>query len=159
MIVDGGGDRLAVGRPCRRTLHVEGIGYGTRVGAIGLHGVQERLSALPDRECDVGSIGGDCGTANDSGFLTTRLAIHLADLPDHCLDHFPAAPQLRGGFIDELPDAVAGVGGGDVEKKFGASRGEKPVPVVRAIGAGVDAAVGESAIGRRQRVLFAGLRG
>ena len=62
---------MAVGRPCRSALQVERIGHDPRVRAVGLHHVQERLPVLPDRECDVASIGGDCRAAKDSRSLTT----------------------------------------------------------------------------------------
>src|SRR5260370_13090725 len=90
VIVGRRGDRLAVGRPCGRTLQVERIGHNARVGAIGLHHVQERLPMLPDRERNIPSIGGDCRTAKNSRSLTT--------------------PQLRSRSVSKLPDTLAGAG-------------------------------------------------
>ena len=85
-----GGYRLAIGRPRGIALQVERIGHDPRVRAVGLHHVQGRLPVLPDRECDMASIGGDCGAAKYLRSLTT--------------------PQLRGGAVDELPNTLARAG-------------------------------------------------
>src|SRR6202165_3351258 len=90
VIVRRRGDRLAVGRPCWSALQVERIGHNPRVRAVGLHHVQERLPVLPDRECDILSIAGDCRAAKDSRSLT--------------------APQLRVSSVGGLPDTLARAG-------------------------------------------------
>ena len=96
VIVRRRGDRLAVGRPCGSALQVERIGHDPRVRAVGLHHVQERLPVLPDRECDVPSIGGDCRAAKDLRSLAT--------------------PQLRARSVGELPDTLARAGRRNIQK-------------------------------------------
>src|SRR5258708_39620056 len=71
VIVRRRGDRLTVGRPCWSALQVERIGHNPRVRAVGLHHVQERLPALPDRACDILSIAGDSPPTKYSRSLTT----------------------------------------------------------------------------------------
>ena len=74
-----------------------------RVGAVGLHHVEERLRVLADGECDVASVGGDGGATEDL----------------RCF----AAPEFCAVAVGELPDALAGTGGGDVEEVAGTEAG------------------------------------
>src|SRR6266550_7571867 len=96
VIVRRRGDRLAVGLPCWSALQVERIGHNPRVRAVGLHHVQERLPVLPDRECDILSIAGNCRAAKDSRSLAT--------------------PQLRVSSVGGLPDTLARAGRRNIQK-------------------------------------------
>src|SRR2546425_13112615 len=96
VIVRRRGDRLAVGRPCWSAQQVKRIGHNPRVRAIGLHYVQERLSMLLNRECDIPSIRRDSRAAKDSRSLT--------------------APQFRASSVGELPDTLARTGCRNIQK-------------------------------------------
>jgi hypothetical protein len=61
------------------------------VRAVGLYHIQQCSAVLLGGECDIPSIGGECRAAKGSRSLTT--------------------PQLRGGFLRKLPDALARAGG------------------------------------------------
>src|SRR2546426_6134248 len=61
-----------------------------------LHHMQERLPVLPDRECDILSIGGDRRAAKDSRSRTT--------------------PQLRVRPVGGLPDTLARAGRRNIQK-------------------------------------------
>ena len=100
------GNRLAVGRPCRSAVQVERISHNPCVRAIGLHHVQERLPALPDRERNIPSIGGNCRAAKDSRSLTT--------------------PQLRAGSVGELPDTLARASRRNIQKIIWPQSGGEP---------------------------------
>src|SRR6266853_1862743 len=100
MIIRSRGDRLAVGRPCWRSLQVQRIADNPRVAAVRLHDIQRSLPMLADGECDVPSVGGDCRPAKDLRSLS--------------------APQFRSNSIGELPYIFAGARRRNIQKKVSA---------------------------------------
>ena len=85
-------------------------------------------------ECVRPLIGGDCRAAKDSRVLS--------------------APQLGASFVGELPDTLACAGCCNVQEIVRTQSRENPVLVVSEIGTAADIPVDESAIGKRQSVLF-----
>src|SRR5258708_14495614 len=106
VIIRSRGERLSVGRPCRRSLQVQRIADNARVGAVRLHDIQRGLPMLADRECDVPSVGGDCRPAKDLLSLSV--------------------PQFRSHSIGELPYTFAGAGRRNIQKIVSAHTWREP---------------------------------